>query len=270
MYALLDLREWNLVLPTLESAAAVSEELVPLFLETCQHANAQPRAIAFVKGRLESLPETGRGYESLVWWLIESAGKRAAEPYILALAGTGSENWIENAITLLDESGRIRPQAREFIVKHRTHFRQGGEVEQRMAYRLLSMGDLQDGAQLLFRNASAAGPDEQRTRDVVELAGRTSLPGIVEWLTKRAETADADSRPHWLHYLLQVNAPSAVLNVVGQHRHESVATVVAGLDAASDCTSRKPWSNSPRRFFSALRTRQLLGRPLAPLPAQIS
>lgn len=232
MYALLDLREWNVVLPALETAAASSEELIPLLLETCQHANAQSRAIAFVTRRLETLPVTGPRYESLVWWLIESAGKRTAEPYVMALAGTGSENWIENAVTLLDDSGRSA-EAREFILKNRNRFKQGGEVEQRMAYRLLTVGDLQGGAQLLFRNASAAGPDEQRTRDVVELAGRTNLPDIVAWLKTRAETADSDTRPHWLHYLLQVNAPSAVLDVIGQQRHDRVATVVAGLDAAS-------------------------------------
>jgi cellulose synthase operon protein C len=214
LYALIELRDWEAVLPALAARArADPREWLGAYVAAASDArrtDAVPALLTEIAGRAD-LPEATR--REAIFALIERTPPERHLPVLRRAAAEWGGEWIDALDAALTLAGR-RDELRALLVERGRDARGTAEARRAAAFRLLDLGD-KAGALAVFQRLAESEPaDGVNAQQARFLMGPRPAPAELDWLEARARASDGVVKLGWVRALAEAGAPARAANAL--------------------------------------------------------
>ncbi|MCM0020432.1 MAG: hypothetical protein NBV67_10600, partial [Tagaea sp.] len=215
LYALIELRDWDAVLPALAARARANpREWLGAFATAAADARRTDAVLPLLTemaGRAD-LPEATR--REAIFALIERTPAERHLPVLRRAAAEWGGEWLDALDAALERAGR-RDELRANLAARARDARVPVEARRAAAFRLLELGD-KPGAlaafQRLAENEAADGTNAQQARF---LMGPRPAPAELAWLEARARASEGAVKLGWARALAEAGAPARAAEALG-------------------------------------------------------
>ncbi len=232
VYALLDLKAYSTVLPTLaEWARRKGDPWFSGYLEAAVQAGRKNELIAFLQKELDRTDLSQETKETRLYALMDQGADGAALPYLRRFAETYGDNWVFAYEDALRKLGR-REELLAFWKVHAARAGLPNSERRSMVDRMLEEGQKGLAEKALLELARDAPPESRDVSQLLFLWGPRPAPPALNWLEARARSSSGAERAAWMNHLTNAGAPRRAIAVMaGQEPPTRSALLDAYLDA---------------------------------------
>jgi tetratricopeptide (TPR) repeat protein len=214
LYALIELRDWDAVLPALAARARANpREWLGAFVTAAndsRRTDAVPALLTEIASRAD-LPEATR--REAIFALIERTPPERHLPVLRRAASEWGGEWIDALDAALTRAGR-RDELRAVVAERGRDSRVPAETRRAAAFRLLDLGDKAGALAVFQRLAESEAADGTNAQQARFLMGPRPPPADLDWLEARARAGEGAAMLGWARALAEAGAPARAANAL--------------------------------------------------------
>ena len=212
LHALIDLQEFDSVLPALSRLARHDDRWLFAYVEGSSRTGQQPELVKFLQSELDRRDLSWPQRTTRLHLLREHGGDLAALPYLRQFAEMRGDEWLlayEEALQTLNRRDDLVAFWKATVRRRDVP----DAVKRAIAARSLTAGESGLAQSILAVLAADASPESPDVQQLLYAWGPQPTDSQLDWLERRARAASGTARLQWMQHLFNAGAPQRVVAV---------------------------------------------------------
>ena len=212
LHALIDLQEFETVLPSLVQLARHDDAWLFAYMDGSIRTGRKPELVKFLQSELDRLDLTWTKRTARLHLLREHGGDEAALPYLRQFAEVQGGDWLaafEEALQKLNRSDDLLAFWKSRVRRRDVAL----DVKRGIAARSLAAGQKPLAESILLELSANAPSDSPDVLQLLYAWGPNPTDAQLDWVEARARASSAVDRTQWMQHLLNAGAPQRAVDV---------------------------------------------------------
>jgi thioredoxin-like negative regulator of GroEL len=233
LYALIDQRAWDDVLPELaRRARRAPDEWLGAYVSAARAAGRQGALVDMLEGLASDASLTRVARAQAAYALLDVAPARSLGA-LRRMANDFGGEW-QDALDIALERANLRDELRASLLRRAQDTALAPAQRRALGFRLLDLSD-KAAALALFQSMAEGGPaDALDAQQVLFLMGPRPEPAQLDWIEAQARAADGAVRLGWMQVLLNAGVPRRAATLLEADAARPDRTGGAATVAASE------------------------------------